>query len=265
MNIRNSFTFYKHSLVGYWPTARKLSSSLFSAGVLFFILLSIPIRKRLFGRRPKKIVLFLGGTRIPFFIRDGTDISALREIFVGEEYIFNELPPVTPRHIADMGAHIGTSVLFFHFLYPDARITAYEPDPENFQLLQMNVGSLLQVKCVNVAVADVAGVITFYPNEGGSTRASVKRQEDSREGIQVACIGVDEVINQGIDFIKFDVEGAEYLMFAAATKKVERYVGEVHHKLIGKTREQFETLFPEFSFLWKSRGADHSIVAIYKP
>jgi len=31
---------------------------------------------------------------------------------------------------------------------------------------------------------------------------------------------------------------------------------------IGKTREEFGCLFQGFSFVWKDRGDDHSIVAI---
>lgn len=260
----DSLAYYRNSLSGYWPTARALSVSLPGAIILFIALLSIPIRKRLFGRRPMKLRIFVGGRRIPFFVRDGNDISALREIFADEEYVFNGLPFISPRCIADMGAHIGTTVLFLHFTYPNAKIIAYEPDPENFQLLKMNLGSLPQVECVNVAVAGTTGTIPFYPNWGGSTRSSTTRMKDSGEEIRVASVRVNDVITRGVDFVKFDVEGAEYEMFAAASNKnnVDRYVGEVHHKIIGKTQKEFENLFPGFSFVWKGGGADHSVVAI---
>jgi len=211
-----------------------------------------------------KVSLFVGGQRIPFFVRDGTDISALREIFAEGEYLFEELAFISPRHIADMGAHIGTSVLFLRSKYPKAIITAYEPDPENFKLLKLNVGSLLQVECVNVAIAGTAGTISFYTNAGGSTQSSTIRMKDSRGEIKVPAICIDDVLAQGVDFIKFDVEGAESEMFAAASKTVGLYIGEVHHYLIGKTREQFEGLFPGFSFVWKDRGPHISIVAISK-
>jgi FkbM family methyltransferase len=265
----DSLRYYAHSLSGYWPTARALSASVPSAVLLFFTLLAIPVRKRFFGRQPMRLVLSLGGQRIKYFVRDGTDISALREVFAGEEYLFKELPAVHPRHIADIGAHIGASVLYFHRAYPDAAITAYEPDPDNFALLQMNLASLPQVTCLRVAVAGRPGTIAFYPNVGGSTRSSVKRLPDAGEEIRVATVGLKEVIDRGADFIKFDTEGAEYDMCVSASpediRRVGRYLGEVHHALIGKTREQFERLFPGFSFSWKSRGVDHSIVAISIP
>ncbi|MCR4276204.1 MAG: FkbM family methyltransferase [Candidatus Parcubacteria bacterium] len=258
----NSLRYYRNSLRGYWPTARALSSSSLGAARLFFALLSIPVLKHISGRHPRKLLLSIDGQTVPFFVRDGTDISALREIFADGEYLFDELSRVSPRHIADIGAHIGTSVLFLRSRYPDAVITAYEPDPENFQLLAKNVGALPKVECVNAAVAGRAGTISFYPNAGGSTRASIIPMKDSRGEIQVSSILLDDVISRGIDMIKFDIEGAENEMFAAATMIVGLSIGEVHHKLIGKTREQFGTLFPGCSFTWKERGSDHSIVAI---
>jgi FkbM family methyltransferase len=262
----NTLTYYWNSFTGYWPTARALSASVVSACFLFLTLLSVPIRSHLSRRQPRKIPLFVGGRWIPFFVRDGTDISALREIFVGEEYLFDSLPVIAPVHVADVGAHIGSSVLYFHQVYPDAIITAYEPDPDNFKLLTMNVGSLSQVECVNAAVAGAPGTLLFYPNVGGSTRSSLKQVSDSGEGISVTAVSFEDVVSRGADFVKFDTEGAEYDTFSMASpksiKKVGRYVGEVHHKLIGKTRGEFERLFPEFSFVWKDRGNDHSIVAI---
>lgn len=220
----------------------------------------------MFGWRPMKLALSIGGRHIAYFVRDGTDISALREVFAEGEYLFTDLPAVSPRRIADIGAHIGEAALFLHSKYPDATITSYEPDPENFKLLTMNIGSLSQVECVNAAVAGTSGTLLFYPNTGGSTRSSLKHVSDSGEGISVTAVSFGDVINRGADFVKFDTEGAEYDMFSVASpqniREVQRYVGEVHHKLIGKTREEFERLFPGFSFVWKDRGDDHSIVAI---
>ena len=213
-----------------------------------------------------RLALSVEGSNISFFVRDGADISALREIFAEGEYSFDMLPPVTPRHIADLGAHIGTSVLYFHTIYPQARITAYEPDPENFKLLLKNVSALPQIECVNAAVAGTAGTVLFHQNIGSSTRSSLARLDGSNEGIEVASMRFDDVIQDGVDFVKFDIEGAEDELFSAASpediRKVSRYVGEFHHYLIPKTNEEFERLFPGFTSTWKSRGHNVSIVAI---
>jgi len=264
--IMKSITYYYHSLTGYWPTAKALSSSFPSALLLFVVLISIPVRKRLLGRRPFRLVVSVGNRRVPLYVRDGTDISALREIFASGEYEFPELPQIMPKRIVDLGAHIGSAALFFHTLYPDAHITAYEPDPENFQMLLRNLNSLENITCINAAVAATSGTITFYPNEGGSTRSSTIRSYDSREGISVMAVDIETVLAESPDLIKFDIEGGEYDLFVHAPQnllqRVSRYMGEIHHTLIGKTAKEFEELFPNFSFIWKDRGGEHSIVAI---
>ena len=50
-----------------------------------------------------------------------------------------ELPP--KPFIIDCGANIGLSVIYLKNLYPDAEIVAFEPDEQNFQLLQKNIAS----------------------------------------------------------------------------------------------------------------------------
>ena len=44
----------------------------------------------------------------------------------------------TPR-ILDCGANVGLASLYFKRLYPQARITAYEADPDIYQCLRNNL------------------------------------------------------------------------------------------------------------------------------
>lgn len=253
---------YVQALGGYWPTARALSSNSLSAFFLFLTLLSVPIRKRIFGRTPKKLRISIDKkTVISFFVRDGMDISVLREMFVGQEYRFAETVSYTPHHIADMGAHIGASALFLRNLYPDAQITAYEPDPENFAFLLKNVGNRENITCIHAVVSNSPESKTFY-SDVASTRASI-RSPGNMKGVSLPSVVFDDVIKKGVDFVKFDVEGDEYDIFGAASKeslqKVGVYVGELHFAIMNKTQQQFEALFPGYSFVW--RGA---IVAIIR-
>lgn len=245
---------YARALSGYWPTARALSKNNLGATGLFLVMLSIPLRKRLFGYRPKLLRIAVAGTSVDFFVRDGVDISVLREMFVGRDYDIKDTAGYQPTHIADLGAHIGAAALLLHSRYPAATITAYEPDPGNFVLLKRNLSTFTNIECVNAAVAATAGTIRLYPHKGGSTRATVKPDVDSVGEINVPAVLFEEVVRKGADFVKFDVEGAEYDLFAAAPQaareKVPLYVGEFHAALTGKTPAEFETLFPNFSCTW---------------
>jgi FkbM family methyltransferase len=251
-----------HSLKQYWPIARSLSTNYFEALILFIVLLSIPIRKRLFGRGPKKIHITVNGQKIPFFVRDGMDLSVLHEMFVVKEYNFPEIKNYHPQHIADIGGHIGVATLVLRAMYPKAKVTIYEPDADNFKVLVKNVGSLENVHCVNAAVGDKTGKVLFYSNADASTRASVI-SPGGTIGNEIASISFKDVMAQGIDFVKFDPEGDEYSMFISVSpeilKQAMAYVGEVHFDLINKTKQEFEALFPGFSFVWTD-----SLVAILR-
>ena len=84
------------------------------------------------------------------------------EIFYLNEYGFaaNTTAPL----IIDCGAHIGISTLYFKKLYPQAKVIAFEPNPETFKLLELNVrqNNLRNVELVNAAVSDSTEEIDFY-------------------------------------------------------------------------------------------------------
>jgi FkbM family methyltransferase len=247
---------YLKALASYWPTAKALSIGNLEAVVLFISLLSIPVRKRLFGRAPRPIRITVAGMPHRFYARDGSDISVLREMFTDREYAFPEAKSYTPTHIADLGAHVGAATLFLRAHYPNVKVTAYEPDPENFALLQKNVGSLPRVTCVNAAVAPIHGHVTLYTHAGGSTRGTLSRDPDTTGEIEVPAVTFEEVVALGVDGVKFDGEGAEYDLFAAAPESVRTavplYLGEFHETLTRKSPEEFTALFPGYACAWTS-------------
>src|SRR5437660_4897383 len=63
------------------------------------------------------------------------------------------LPPaLEPKVILDIGSNIGASILFFHEQFPTARIYGFEPHPETYRILQMNIGSIPSVEVFNYAL-----------------------------------------------------------------------------------------------------------------
>src|SRR5690348_10496292 len=60
-----------------------------------------------------------------------------RELFLEACYFFQ--PETDSPIIFDCGSNIGMSLLFFKKLYPNARISAFEPDPYTFVILERNV------------------------------------------------------------------------------------------------------------------------------
>jgi hypothetical protein len=93
-----------------------------------------------------------------FHYRNEPEFELLsREIFEGGEYWFAS--DKSDPTILDCGSHIGLSVAWFKRRFPKARIISFEPDPENFRLLQTNVAvnGFEGVELLNLAVSSQRG------------------------------------------------------------------------------------------------------------
>jgi FkbM family methyltransferase len=128
------------------------------------------------------------------------------EIFEGQIYRFktNNSSPV----IVDCGANYGTSIVYFKSLYPDARITGIEADPHIFSLLQSNlsVRSYQDVRLVNSAISSSSQPIDFFSEGADAGRVHPR---DGSSALKVCTVSLDEFLQEPVDFLKMDIEGAE--------------------------------------------------------
>jgi len=130
-------------------------------------------------------------------------LDAVKEIFFQEIYKINlqEEP-----FILDCGANIGLSVIYFKQLYPKARIIAFEPDAQNYELLKHNVSAfnLPGVELRNEAVWIQNKELSFS-NEGTMSSKIIENGEYKIRGIRLK-----EQLTEPVDLLKIDIEGAEY-------------------------------------------------------
>jgi len=138
------------------------------------------------------------------------------EIFYHKAYKFTA-NTVSP-YILDCGAHIGISVLYFKKLYPQAKVIAFEPSPDTFKLLELNVrqNNLMDVELVNAAISDNLGEIDFYVSKGASSwhwsDTGVKNawhSSEEFESIKVPAVRLSSYITRNVDLLKLDVECME--------------------------------------------------------
>jgi FkbM family methyltransferase len=144
----------------------------------------------------------------PFRIADSISFHAsYREIFVNELYRFHTstLAPL----IIDCGANCGVSVIYFKWLYPAAKIIAIEADPEIFALLKWNVSShgLTDVTLINKAIAVGTEPVTFHRE--GADAGRIHFMSGAKARLTVPVISLDQLLAQGADLLKMDIEGAE--------------------------------------------------------
>jgi FkbM family methyltransferase len=164
---------------------------------------SVSELKKLYQRPKGPINTHLFGK--PLIINDAFwYLHGLREIFLDETYKF---PVVTSPRIIDCGANTGLSLIYFRKNYPDARITAFEPDSQIFEILKKNMDSFgyQDIELVQKAVWNHAGQLPFS-SDGAVGGRLVSNQG---EGAMVECIRLKDLLNQSVDFLKIDIEGAE--------------------------------------------------------
>ena len=152
------------------------------------------------------IVPFLG--RHIHIIDNITFLHGKQEIFDNE--IYNFKPDDDQPYILDCGANIGLSVIYFKQKFPTSAVIAFEPDPDIYKVLKKNINEyhLVNVNPIEAAVWSSNGKIDFQ-KEGGFS-GSVVNHWDTGNLISVRTIDLREFIDRKIDFLKIDIEGAEF-------------------------------------------------------
>ena len=160
--------------------------------------------------------------------------------------------------IIDIGAHIGLfSIIAAQVTGKTGKVYAFEPAPGTYALLQKTVVINHEeqvVETMQKAVGKENGKITFFvsDNKADNSNSLVNYKEDrSLHGIDVAVTTIDNFVQEKnitkLDFIKIDVEGAEYdtLQGASATLKNLRpaCIVAIHPQPIAAKGDRLEDIY----------------------
>jgi FkbM family methyltransferase len=134
--------------------------------------------------------------------------------------------------VVDAGAQIG----IFSVKVADraGRVWAFEPEPSNYELLCYNVAPYSNIKSMNVALWSSNGRMPLHHNREhvGAHSLLPLPEGVSDYNVEVETIRLDDVIEDQVDFIKMDVEGAEIEVLKGAMQILEvchpAIVMEVH-------------------------------------
>ena len=143
-------------------------------------------------------------------------------------------------HVIDCGAQIGVfSKLCAKYL--NSTIHAFEPQPDNFNLLKKNLdcenGNSLNTILHNKAVGLNNSKIRLY-DEGGTGRFSCVPRNTNVSSIEIECIDLREYVKplDSILIMKLDLEGYEATLINNAAEKLLKNVKvliiEEHHEKI---------------------------------
>ena len=191
-------------------------------------------------RRPRHSETITNLLGAPFSVPDAASfLHGYEEIVIQNIYAFT-CPHDQPR-IIDCGANVGLSVLNFRRQHPEARITAFEPDPVIFAVLTKNVLSagFADVDLIQSAVWDKNGTLSFS-REG----ADAGRLDESGSDLTVETRALSEYLQSRVDFLKMDIEGAEVRVLQSCRsnlRNVQRLFVE-YHSFADKPQELSELL-----------------------
>ncbi len=129
-----------------------------------------------------------------------------QEIF--ERQIYNFQTTTNQPVIIDGGANIGLSILFCKQLYPHAKIIGFEPDNRIFEILEHNMQQFdfQDIILHQKALWKTETRLKFQSEGADAGRIDTEKQDNY---IQVEAVSLRNYLNQPIDFLKLDIEGAE--------------------------------------------------------
>jgi FkbM family methyltransferase len=154
--------------------------------------------------------------------------------------------------VADVGANVGVHAVACARLVREGTVYAFEPDPRNADALRdharMN-GVAARMQVVESAVGAEPGTVMFAA--AGSLMSSVGNlwDADATDLRPVPVVTLDDVLEDGVDVLKIDVEGYEGEVLAGArglladSRKRPRVIYlEVHLALLDRTNHSPDEL-----------------------
>lgn len=188
------------------------------------------------------------GARLPraqqsVLIRLGTmDVAEYQHVFIYDEYGFR-LPPKASV-IIDVGANIGMSAVYFSQRYPNAKIIAIEPEPNNFDVLSKNAALFPRIVPVHARLWNRDGFFSICDGaESGRKPASAGSVSSD---ILVPSLTLNTLLSEygieEIDLLKIDAKGAECEIFEDFSTWIDRVkvvCVELHDRFRPAFRDRF--------------------------
>ena len=197
-------------------------------------------------RRPADVVLRDG---LRFRCRDAMDLWVVKETCLDRDY-----EPASHRvrpgdRVIDVGAGLGDFAVRAAVLGGAARVIAVEPDADSHALLVRHArdNGADAVVALHGAVAAKAGTVELAPAKhrlAAATRAAM----GGRAAVRAHALGdlVDDLPGGACDFLKVDIEGGEYELFASLDARVLASIArislEVHPAPAGRRQALLATL-----------------------
>lgn len=163
--------------------------------------------------------------------------------------------------IFDIGGNMGWYSIGLYKAKRLVDIHTFEPIPSTYESLVGNAKiNGIKIKINNFGLSNTKQDLKFYFHKEGSGNASAALMNEDRENMVINC-HVDTLDNyfqqQGLeklDFIKCDVEGAEFLTFQGGCQTIEKHKPIVFTEMLRKWSAKFNYHPNEIINLFKNMG-----------
>jgi len=174
------------------------------------------------------------------FYRPGTsDVTIIYEALFRPPGTYWMPEVLNPSTILDIGGNIGVVSAYLAHRFPQAQIFAFEPVPENFDLLLKNTSICRNVKGFPVALGkenDLQGIYTSSNPRNFGGYSVFEKESDGSVKMSVPIRNPGDFLRElgipKVEVIKIDTEGAEYDILTAIDpemlQSVQWIAGELH-------------------------------------
>lgn len=149
-------------------------------------------------------------------------------------------------NVFDIGGNFGWYAMHIAKLRPLSSVYSFEPIPSTFISLKENVSlnSLNNIAIYNFGFSDKEGHFDFYFDPTLSVNASLVNVSGKAEIEKTKCLvktldDFSNSFNKPIDFIKCDVEGAEFFVFKGGIDAIKKNKPIVFSEMLRKWTSKF--------------------------
>lgn len=163
------------------------------------------------------------------------------------EIICDILESIDATTYWDIGANVGYISMYVGKKRPQMKIQAFEPLLPTYEMLETNlyINNMKNIITHNVGLAEEQGEFPFYYYPAGCGNSSLENLSERGDVKKIVCKveTVDDIYNKlkekTIDFIKCDVEGAEFSVLKGGMKTISETKPILFLELLRKWSKKF--------------------------
>ena len=213
-----------------------------------------------------KVVMSFRDSKIKFICKKNDKRLAPLDVLNFNEYERAELDMQlalidSDFTVFDIGGNFGWYAMNVAKSKPNSHVLTFEPIPSTFQSLNENIqlNKIENIESFNFGFSDKEGSFDFFYDPMLSVNASLANVSGNERTETVTCMvkELDNFINKEnikVDFIKCDVEGAEFFVFKGGVNLIKRDLPIIFTEMLRKWTAKFNYHPNEIIGLFKDLG-----------